>query len=178
MRILLGHIGLGHSGREAAKRARSFDMKILAIDKFHDRIESPHVDFLGGMDHLERLLAESDFVSLHCPLNDETRCLIGYEQLCAMKETAYLINISRAGLVERDGLIRALEEGKIAGAGLDVFWEEPLSLDDELLKLDNVVLTPHVATSTSQSRVRSFVQVAQDIKRVVGGGKPEFCVNL
>lgn len=174
----LGIIGLGHSGVETAKRAKSFDMKIMAIDKFHERIDNPHVDLLGGIDQLDKILAESDFVSLHCPLNDETRSMIGYDQLCAMKDTAYLINIARAGLVDKDGLIRAMKEGKIAGVGLDVFLEEPISLDDELLTLENVVLTPHVATSTNESRAHNFVQVAKDIKRVARGEKPEFCVNL
>ncbi len=174
----LGLIGLGHSGKETARRAKSFDMTVLAVDKFHQQIHNPDVDFLGDVDQLDKLLAESDFVSLHCPLTDETCCMLGYEQLCKMKPSAYLLNIARAGLVDKEGLIRALKEGKIAGAGLDVFWEEPLSLDDELLKLDNVVLTPHVATSTGESRTRSFRQVGKDIKRVANGEKPEFCVNF
>lgn len=174
----LGLIGLGHSGKEAARRAQSFDMTVLAVDKFHQQIHSPDVDFLGDVDQLDKVLAESDFVSLHCPLTDETCCMLGYEQLCKMKPSAYLLNIARAGLVDKEGLIRALKERKIAGAGLDVFWEEPLSLDDELLKLDNVVLTPHVATSTGESRARSFRQAGKDIKRVARGEKPEFCVNL
>jgi phosphoglycerate dehydrogenase-like enzyme len=174
----LGLIGLGHSGKEAARRAKSFDMNILAVDKYHEQIHSPDVDFLAGIDQLGKIVAESDFVSLHCPLNEDTRRMIGYEQLCAMKETAYLINIARAGLVDREGLIRALKERKIAGAGLDVFWEEPIGLDDELLKLDNVVLTPHVATSTYESRSRNFAQVAKSVKRIARGEKPEFCVNF
>ncbi|NQU07616.1 MAG: phosphoglycerate dehydrogenase, partial [Candidatus Abyssubacteria bacterium] len=174
----LGLVGLGHSGKEAARRAKSFDMKILAVDKYYAQIESSDVDFLGGIDQLDKILAESDFVSLHCPLNDETRHMIGYDQLCKMKETAYLINIARAGLVDEEGLIRVLKENKIAGAGLDVFWEEPLGPDSEWLKLDNVVLTPHVATSTGESRTRNFVQVAKDVKRVAQGAKPEFCVNF
>jgi len=174
----LGLIGFGYSGSEAAKRAKSFGMEVLAIDKYHQQIHSPHVDYLAGTDHLDKILTESDFVSLHCPLNEETRCMIGYEQLCRMKETAYLINIARAGLVDREGLICALKERKIAGAGLDVFWDEPLGLDDELLALDNVVLTPHVATSTYESRARNFVQVAKSIKRVAHGEAPEFCVNF
>lgn len=174
----LGLIGLGHSGKEAAKRAKSFDMTIFAVDKYHEQIHTPDVDFLGGTDQIDKILTESDFVSIHCPLNDETRSMIGYEQLCKMKETAYLINIARAGLVEEEGLIRALKEGKIAGAGLDVFWEEPLGLDSELLEMDNVVLTPHVATSTNESRARNFAQVAKAIKRVAAGEKPESCVNL
>jgi len=174
----LGLIGLGHSGNKTARRAKSFDMTILAIDKYHERMHNPDVDFLGGIDQLEKILTESDFVSLHCPLNDETNCMIGYEQLCKMKDTAYFINLARAGLVDEQGLIRALKEQKIAGAGLDVFWEEPLGPDNELLKLDNVVLTPHVATSTDESRARNFEQVARDIKRVAAGEKPEFCVNF
>lgn len=174
----LGLVGLGHSGKEAAKRAKSFDMNIFAIDKYHEKIRNADVDFLGGVDKLEKILTESDFVSLHCPLNDETRGMIGYEQLCKMKETAFFINIARAGLVDEEGLLRALKENKIAGAGLDVFWEEPLGLDSEWLKLDNVVLTPHIATATNESRARNFKQVARDIKRVANGEKPEFCVNL
>jgi D-3-phosphoglycerate dehydrogenase len=174
----LGLIGLGQSGKEAARRAKSFAMNILAVDKFHQHIHSPDVDFLGDTDQMDKVLSESDFVSLHCPLSDDTCNMVGYEQLCMMKETAYLLNIARAGLVDRDGLLRALKEGQIAGAGLDVFWEEPLRLDDELLKLDNVILTPHVATSTSESRARNFRQVARDIKRVARGDKPEFCVNF
>ncbi len=174
----LGLIGLGHSGKEAARRAKSFNMTILAADKYHKQIYSPDVDFLGGIDQLDRILTESDFVSLHCPLNEETRGIIGYEQICKMKETAYLINIARAGLIEKEGLIRALKEQKIAGAGLDVFWEEPVSLDDELLQLENVILTPHVATSTVESRAHNFAQVARNIKLVARGEKPEFCVNF
>ncbi len=174
----LGLLGLGHSGKEAARRAKSFDMRIIAVDKYHQQIHNPDVDLLSGMEQLDTILTESDFVSLHCPLNDETRDIIRYERLCMMKETAYLINIARAGLVDKEGLIRALKEGKIAGAGLDVFWQEPLGLDDELFKLDNVVLTPHVATSTVESRARSFAQVAKDMKRVARGEKPEFCVNF
>jgi len=174
----LGLIGLGHSGKEAAKRAKSFNMSVLAIDKYHNHIHSPDVDFLGGTEQLDKILAESDFVSLHCPLNEETRNIIGYEQMCKMKETAYLINIARAGLIEKRGFVRALKERKIAGAGLDVFWEEPIPLHDELLQLDNVVMTPHVATSTAESRAHNFVQVAKNIKLVSGGEKPEFCVNF
>lgn len=173
----LGLIGLGHSGKEVARRARSFDMTVNAIDKFHDKIDFPHVDSLTGLDGLESILTESDFISLHCPLNDETRGMIGYEQLGKMKETAFFINIARAGLVDEDGLLRALKENKIAGAGLDVFWEEPLPLDSEWLKLDNVVLTPHIATATDESRARNFIQVAKAIKSVVAGEEPEFCVN-
>lgn len=173
-----GIIGLGHSGKEAAKRAKSFDMNVIAIDKFHDKIDFSDVDSLSGIDELDKILAESDFVSLHCPLNDETRSMIGYEQICKMKETAFLINIARAELADEEGLIRALKENKIAGAGLDVFIEEPLGLDSEWLKLDNVVLTPHIATSTDESRSRNFVQVAKAIKQVANGEKPDFCVNL
>jgi D-3-phosphoglycerate dehydrogenase len=174
----LGLIGLGQSAKETARRAKSFDMTVFAIDKYHDQIQDSDVDFLGGVDQLDKILTESDFVSLHCPLNDETRDMIGYEQLCSMKETAYFINIARAGLVDEEGLIRALKEQKIAGAGLDVFLEEPLSLDSELLKLDNVALTPHIATSTNESRARNFVQVAKSVKKIAAGEKPEFCVNL
>ena len=175
----LGLVGLGHSARETAKRAKSFDMTVNAVTRSPDKADCPHVDSLGGLDGLEeKILSESDFVSLHCPLNSETRGMIGYEQLCKMKETAFFINIARAGLVDEGGLIRALKEGKIAGAGLDVFWEEPLKPDSEWLKLDNVVLTPHIATATDETRVRNIIQVAKSVKSIAAGKKPEFCVNL
>ncbi len=174
----LGLIGLGHSAREAARRAKSFDMTVNAIVRSPDKIDFPHVDSVTGVDGLESILTESDFVSLHCPLTDETRGMIGYEQLCKMKETAFFINIARAGLVDEDGLLQALKQNKIAGAGLDVFWEEPLGPDSEWLKLDNVVLTPHIATATDESRRRNFIQVARAIKSVAAGEKPKFCVNL
>jgi len=106
----LGLIGLGHSGKETARRAKSFDMMVLAVDKFHQQIHSPDVDFLAGVDQLEKVLTESDFVSLHCPLTDETSCMLGYEQICRMKPSAYLLNIARAGLVDKEGLIRALKD--------------------------------------------------------------------
>jgi len=175
---VLGLIGLGHSGKEAAKRAKSFDMTVLAVDKYHDHIHTPDVDFLGGTEQLDRVLTESDFVSLHCPLTEETRGIIGYGELCKMKPSAYLINIARAGLVQKEGCIRALKQRKIAGAGFDVFWEEPVPFDDELLQLDNVVLTPHIATSTAESRANNFAQVARNMKLVARGEKPEFCVNF
>ena len=146
--------------------------------KFHEQIQCPDVDSLWGIEEIDKILTESDFVSLHCPLNDETRGMIGYERLCMMKESAYFINIARADLADEEGLIRALKENKIAGAGLDVFKEEPLGLDSEWLKLDNVVLTPHIATSTDESRTRNFVQVAKAVKMLANGEKPEFCVNL
>ncbi len=174
----LGLIGLGHSAIETAKRAKCFDMNIIGMDKFPENISCPDVDTIGGVDLLDKILTESDFVSLHCPLNDETRNMIGYDQLCKMKETAYFINIARAGLVDKEGIIQALKEKKIAGAGLDVFWEEPLPLDDELLTLNNAILTPHVATSTFESRSRNFVQVAKAIKKVANGEKPDFCANF
>ncbi len=172
----LGLIGLGHSARETAKRAKSFDMTVKAVTRSPDKADCPHVDSLAGLDGLEELLSESDFVSLHCPLTGETSGMIGYEQLCKMKETAFFINIARAGLVDEDGLLRALKESKIAGAGLDVFWEEPLQPDSEWLKLDNVVLTPHIATATDETRVRNLIQVAKAIKSIAAGEKPEFCV--
>ena len=174
----LGLMGLGYSGKEVAKRARAFDMKIIAIDKIYDRIKDVDVDFLGGIDKLDYILENSDFVSLHCPANEETMGMINYEKICKMKQTAYLINLARASIIDRDGFIKAMKEHKIAGAALDVFWSEPMELNDEIYSLDNVYMTPHIATSTIETRTRNILEVTRSIKKVALGEKPDYCVNM
>jgi len=164
----LGIIGLGKSGTELAKRAKALGMRVLAIKKK----PNPEVarklglDFLGGPGDLDFVLKNSDFVSIHVPLTDETRNLIGERELRLMKKTAYLINVARGPVVNREALYKALKEKWIAGAALDVFWEEPPNPDDPLFKLDNIIVTPHVAGVTHEAYDRIAKEVAENIVRV------------
>jgi D-3-phosphoglycerate dehydrogenase len=144
--MVLGLVGFGQVAREVAKRAKAFGMTILGFDPY---VESKEFNNAGVIkSDLECLLKNSDFVSLHARLTPETRNLIGEKELRLMKKTAYLINTSRGELVNEPALIKALSEGWIAGAGLDVFTEEPIQPNHPFLKLDNVLLTPHIAGFT------------------------------
>jgi len=174
----LGLIGLGRSAREFLKRIRPFDVKIIGIDKYPENMENLELDFLGGIDKLDYLLENSDIVSIHCPANDETKGLINYEKICKMKSSAILINLARASIIDKEGFIKAMKENKISGAGLDVFWQEPMDADDELLQLPNVFSTPHIATSTVEARFRVFKETAINIKKILKGEIPASCVNL
>ncbi len=145
----LGIIGLGQIGLQVAHRATGFSMRILYADSHRhlDAERSLRVQY----GRFEDVLREADFVTLHVPLLPSTRGLIGETQLRLMKPTAYLINTARGPVVEHQALIRALTEGWIAGAGLDVFVEEPLASDDPLLSLPNVVLSPHIGANTRKT---------------------------
>jgi glyoxylate reductase len=148
----LGIIGLGRIGKAVAKRAAGFDMKVL----YHNRNRDKDAESQLGVQYvsMDELIAQSDFVCLNVPYTPQTDKLIGEAQLKAMKPTAFLINTARGGVVDTDALLRALSEGWIAGAGLDVTEPEPLPRDHPLLKLENLVLTPHSGTSTVGTRRR------------------------
>jgi D-3-phosphoglycerate dehydrogenase / 2-oxoglutarate reductase len=139
----LGVVGFGHIAREVVRKLSGFQMRVLAHDPYvgAETMAVHGVTAVG----LRDLLAESDFVSIHCPLTAETRHLIGERELRLMKPTAVLLNTSRGPVIDEPALVRALREGWIAAAGLDVLEDEPPAPDNPLLKLDNVVLTPHVA---------------------------------
>lgn len=160
----LGLIGLGTIAQGVVRRARGFDMQVCA----HDPYASPQVAAgLGvALKPLDEVIAQADFLSLHAPLTDETRCMIGSEQLKRMKPTAYLINTARGGLVDEDALCDALTAGEIAGAALDVFVEEPLK-QSRLLDLKNVVLTAHTGTHTLDSIERTGVMAVENVLRVL-----------
>ena len=170
----LGIIGAGRIGFAVAKRATGFDMKIL----FYDVVPRPEMEKLGAKKvDMETLLRESDFVSIHVPLMKETHHLINEEKLKLMKKTAYLINNSRGPVVDEKALYQALKEGRIAGAALDVFEQEPTPVDNPLLKLDNVVVAPHISSASYETRSRMAEMVAENLVAFFKGEKPPNLVN-
>lgn len=172
----LGIIGLGEIGSEIAVKARVFGLKVIAVKRTSS--EKPgFVDELWLQDKLKDLLRESDFVVLSLPLTPETRGFIGEDELRAMKKSAYFINISRGKIVQEAKLIQALREGWIAGAGLDVFEEEPLPEKSELWEMPNVIITPHVAGSNPQYTQRAMMIFEGNLKRFLKGEKLENLVD-
>jgi D-2-hydroxyacid dehydrogenase (NADP+) len=141
----LGIIGLGHIGKELARRAHCFGMKVIAVDKLIAGDKIGVVDKLFPEDGLPELLKTSDYVVVCVPLTKNTWGLIGKKELRLMKPTAFLINVARGKIVKQEDLINALQEGKIAGAALDVVEEEPLPRESALWSMDNVIITPHIA---------------------------------
>jgi len=166
----LGIVGLGGIGRKVAERARAFGMEIA----YHARHPaSPEVEEALGAERLplEQLLATSDVVSLHTPLTEATRHLIGTAELEAMKETAVLVNAARGPVVDEQALAAALAEGQIAAAGLDVYEREP-RVEPALLELDNVVLAPHLGSATVETRTAMAVLAARNAISVLSGQGP------
>jgi lactate dehydrogenase-like 2-hydroxyacid dehydrogenase len=171
----LGIIGLGRIGQEVAKRALGFEMKVM----YYDPVRRPDLESQLGIAFapLGELLAASDFVSLNCALNESTHHLINERTLRLMKPTAILVNTSRGPTVDLEALYRALKEGRLGGAGLDVFEPEPVPSDHPILTLENVVFTPHLGTSTRGSRIRMAETAARGITSVLLGEEPEFLLN-
>lgn len=163
----LGIVGMGRIGYEMARRAHGFEMTLLYQSR--SRHEAAERDFNARRVDLETLLTESDFVSLHTPLTPETRRLIGAEQLARMKPSAILINTARGPVVDQAALNTALQERRIAGAGLDVFDVEPLPMDDPLLQRDNVVLLPHIGSASIATRTRMAVIAAENLVAGIQG---------
>jgi phosphoglycerate dehydrogenase-like enzyme len=171
----LGIIGLGHSGSELVRLVAPFSMRVLAYSPHAD---AGHARSLGvSLTSLEAVLRESDYLSLHCRLTDSTRGLIGPAQLALMKPTAYFINVARGELVDQSALTTALRERRIAGAALDVFGIEPVPVDDPLIALDNVILTPHWSASTSDVWSATGTAMAEGMIRAARGQVPENVVN-
>jgi len=171
----IGIVGAGRIGYAVAKRAKGFDMKIL----FYDVIPRPEIerDFGAKKVDMDTLLKESDFISIHVPLMKETHHLINQEKLGLMKKTAYLINNSRGPVVDEKALCESLKNGQIAGAGLDVFEQEPIPLDSPLLKLENVVVAPHISSASLETRSRMSEIVAENLVSFFQGKKPPNLVN-
>lgn len=164
----LGIVGLGGIGMEVAKRAKAFDMRVIATRRRPD-LPASYADEVRGVNELTWLLQESDFVLLSVPLTEQTRALIGEAELRSMKPTAYLMNVGRGGLVDEDALVRALQEGVIAGAGLDVFAREPLPQESPLWGMENVLITPHDSGYSPQSHHRFMDLFCENLRRYVSG---------
>lgn len=177
----LGLVGFGASARELASRSKAFGMRISAIDIRDISLEEQRefgVEFAGKSVDLDQVLAESDFVSLHLHLNEQTRHIMDERRLRLMKPTACLINVARGALVDEKALLEALSRGRLAGAGLDVFGEEPLDTDHPLLKLPNVVATPHISGATTGTSRRRAACAAVNVDRVAAGLDPLYRVDL
>jgi glyoxylate reductase len=174
-RKTLGLIGMGGVGRATAARAGGFSMRVLYCDP--QRLAADDEKALNmTWRPLDELLADSDFVSLHARLTPETRHLIGERELNLMKRTAYLINSARGPLVDEEALVRALEARRIAGAGLDVFEHEPRP-HAKLLRMDNVVMTPHVGSAVTELRAVMANVVVDNIVAVLERRQPPNCWN-
>jgi glyoxylate reductase len=171
----LGIVGMGRIGRAVARRAGGFDMRVIYNKR--ERLSPPQEDTLGvTYIELERLIEEADFISLHVPLTPETRHLFGAKELAAMKPSAFLINTSRGPVVDEAALVEAVREGRIAGAGLDVYENEP-SLTSGLTELANVVLLPHVGSATVETRTAMAFRAAENLLAGLDGQRPPHCLN-
>ncbi|MGC8848865.1 MAG: C-terminal binding protein [Candidatus Bathyarchaeia archaeon] len=175
-RLILGVVGFGRIGRQVASKAmKAFEMRVIAYDPYveEEEFRRLHVTPVG----LEDLLETSDIVTLHTPLTDETRHMIDEEKLRLMKPTAILINTSRGPVVDQRALVEALRKGWISGAALDVLASEPPDVDDPLLKMENVILTPHVAWFSEESFTDLLQKAAQEVIRALKKGKPIHILN-
>jgi D-3-phosphoglycerate dehydrogenase / 2-oxoglutarate reductase len=171
----LGIIGCGHIGRIVARKAQCFGMNVIGYD--------PHVDqnLIKGsgitLKSLQEVMQEADYVSCNPLLWKETFHIVGENEFRMMKPTAYIVNTSRGPVIDQQALVKALKEKWIAGAGIDVFEKEPISINDPLLKMDNVILTPHTAFYSDASDIRVRTSVAQEAVRIALGHLPKNIVN-
>ena len=169
----VGLIGLGGIGRALARKLTSFNVRLMGVKRRNPQQakEELGLDWAGTPAEMDVLLQQSDYVVLCLPLTSESRDMIGRQAFAAMKRNAFLINLSRGGLIDRDALEEALASKKIAGAGLDVFWEEPVDPDDPVFR-HNVLATPHIAGSTDVSIGGIVKVVAENIRRLDRGQEP------
>ncbi|MFC2014871.1 phosphoglycerate dehydrogenase [Chloroflexota bacterium] len=170
----LGIIGLGNVGSEVARRARGLEMKLIAFDPFVsvDYARNVQVELVP----LERLLRESDFITLHIPQTTSTKRIIGVKELAQVKPSVRIINTARGGLIDEEALVKALEEERIAGAAIDVFATEPVT-KSILFDNDNIIVTPHLGASTTEAQAMVAEDVAEQIKVVFNGQPPRSAVN-
>ncbi len=171
----LGAIGVGNIGHEMFMLARPFGMKHIAYDPYASPEAVADVDV--RLVDLDTVLTESDVLTIICPLNEETHHLVGARELAKMKETAFLINAARGPIVDEAALIKALREKRIRGAGLDVFEQEPIAMDNPLLKMDNVILSPHAMAQTDQTFGNMWRIITEQINQLVHGEIPKPLVN-
>jgi D-3-phosphoglycerate dehydrogenase len=171
----IGLIGTGNIGKLTAKYAQCFNMKVIGYDPFISK-EDMAKDGIEKVDDLGDLMAKADYISLHLPHMPKTHHIVNENMISKMKSTAFLVNCARGGTVDEKALFNALKEGKIAGAGIDVFEKEPPE-GSPLLDLDNVVLTPHLGANTKEGQIRAGTVCAEQIVKVLNGEQPDFCVN-
>jgi D-3-phosphoglycerate dehydrogenase len=170
---ILGVVGFGAIGSEVARKAQALGLEVLAHDPFAAPDAHPGISFVS----LPQLLAQSDYLTLHCPLTDATRGLIGAAELAQMKPSAYLLNLSRGPVVDQAALTEALRMAVIQGAALDVLATEPPDPADALLKLENVIVTPHIASWSVEAAIELRREVAQSVVDALQGRAPASVVN-
>lgn len=171
----LGIFGLGRIGQGMARRARGFDMRVI----YHDVTRAtPDDEQEWGIEYVDRdtLFRESDFLSIHVPLNEHTRHAVGKDEFALMKPTAVLVNTSRGPVVDEPALADALEQGQIASAGLDVYENEPV-VEPRLLELENIVVVPHIGSASIKTRTRMCTMAAENTAAVLSGQRPPNPVN-
>jgi D-3-phosphoglycerate dehydrogenase len=166
----VGIIGFGNIGARVAMRARAFEMEVLAYDPY---VPETYVKAMGGrMVDLSELVSASDFVTVHCPLTDETRGMIGVKELASMKPNAYVLNLARGGIVEESALYHALSQCTIAGAALDAMSTEPPPAEHPLFSVPNVLLSPHIGAGTAEATERGEWGAVREVVRVLEGNRP------
>jgi len=172
---VLGIIGLGNIGIRVARKAKAFNMRILGFDPYisPEKVKDLELDLID----FDSILKESDIISLHVPATSQTKGMIGKRELDLMKNTALLVNTARGDVIDETALFNVLQNQRIAGACLDTFCQEPLSLDNKLPLLDNVILTPHIAAQTEETLKRVGIEAANNIIRALSGEIPSGIYN-
>jgi len=173
----LGIIGLGRIGSEVAKRGRGFNMKVLYYDEIRQSEEKERQLGVEYIPELAKLLSGADFISVHVPLLPQTHHLIGAAEFALMKPTAVFINTSRGPVVDQRALYEALKSGQIFAAAIDVTEVEPIPPDDPLLTLDNIIITPHIASASFTTRKNMALMAAENLFAGLRGQTPPNCVN-
>lgn len=176
-RATLGLVGLGRIGMEIAKRAKGFNMKVIYYDELRRSQEEERQLGVEYVPELSALLSQSDFVSLHVPLSPKTRHLISAAEFALMKTTAILVNTSRGPVVDQKALYEALKSHQILAAAIDVSEVEPISPDDPLLTLDNIIIAPHIASASVATRTKMATMAAENLLAGLRGQIPPNCVN-
>lgn len=171
----LGLVGFGNIPQTVAKKAQAFDLNVIAYDPFvsEELAASKNVELVS----LDELCERSDFISVHAPLNKHTEKMISHDQFSKMKKEAYIINTARGPVIDEQAMIQALQDGEIAGAGLDVLETEPVESDNPLLKMDNVLLNPHAAFYSVEAETELKRKTAENVADVLSGYYPTYLVN-
>ena len=173
----LGIIGFGRIGQRLAHKAKALGMEIVAYDPYIPSESSVVRELNATLLSLDELLSNADFISCHLPKTEETQHLLNYDRFCLMKATAFFLNTARGSVIDEAGLVRALQEKRLAGAALDVREEEPPSTISPLAALENVILTPHIGAFTHEAQERVVTTVCQDVAAVLNGKQPRYPVK-